>query len=334
MDENKKKLIRCLLSLTVIWLVVNAFSKIVEAEEGIGFSYVNVIPKNQMSEGSYFDLLVKPKASQTLVTEIKNESLETIKIKLSINDSTTTQTGTIEYGPSSLKNRKGEYPKLTEMLTGPTEITLKKGEVQTVELKLTVPDEVFEGVILGGVQLERIMAKTESEKAVSVKNKYAYAFSVSIRESDKLLAPKLENLGGSYSSVDGKEQVKIELENQSQEIVKNMKMTTIISKKDSNKVLLEDVLEDMKMAPQSIMDYRIDFPNVEAGSYVAKTNILVGKKVFSWENFFEVSEGEERSSSRKLDVTKDEQVNYLGIVAIIATIIIGTGIIFLVIKLY
>ncbi|MGO3711025.1 WxL protein peptidoglycan domain-containing protein [Vagococcus salmoninarum] len=306
----------------------------VQAEEGIGFSYYNQIPKNQLTEGSYFDLLVKPKDKQTLITEVRNESSESITVKVSINDSKTTGTGIIDYGPSNLENTKGLELKLNDILTGPTEVILKKGEVKELEFQLVLPEKSFEGVILGGIQLEKVTKNQVSKDAVSVQNKYAYAFSVSLRENKKKLDYNLNAVSSSYEQTARGNQVKIKVTNDTQEIVKKLQLSTIITASDAKEVLLEKASDNMKMAPMSVMDYAIEFPKAEPGKYVAKTIAKAGKQEWSWENEFEVLEQDQVLGSQVLEDDEPGKNSLSWVVAIILTLIIGTGILFVAIKLY
>lgn len=333
---NKKKkswVILVAVSIVILWTIVSP-KMIVLAEEGIGFSYHNKIPKNQITKGSYFDLLVKPKDQQVLVTEIRNESRETIEIKISINDSKTNQNGQIEYGPSTLKNTKTLPYKLNDILTGPSEVTLKKGEVKEVEFVLKVPEKAFEGVLLGGIQLEKMTKDEPSDKEISVKNKYAYNFSISIRENKKILPYEIETQGTSFLNVNDQKWINLAISNNSQEIVKEMKVETIITEENSNEVLLENVAENLKMAPMSIMEYLIPFPEGAPGKYIEKTKVTTGKDVISWENTFTISEKLNQLGNEKLIERNQNGFNILWVIGILATLLIGTLILFIVIKLY
>ncbi|MGY3747041.1 WxL protein peptidoglycan domain-containing protein [Vagococcus salmoninarum] len=306
----------------------------VQAEEGIGFSYYNQIPKNQLTEGSYFDLLVKPKDKQTLITEVRNESSESITVKVSINDSKTTGTGVIDYGPSNLKNTKGLAIKLNDILTGPTEVTLKKGEVKELEFQLVVPEKSFEGVILGGIQLEKVTKNIVSKEAVSVQNKYAYAFSVSLREDKKKLAYDLNSVKSDYQVTSRGSQVTLEITNDTQEIVKDLKLSTIITALDAKEVLVEKVSDKIKMAPMSVMDYTVEFPKEAPGKYITRTTAQAGKQEWRWENEFEVLEQDQALGNQVLEDDEPGKNSLFWVVAIILTLISGTGVLFVAIRLY
>lgn len=329
---NRKKISGWLFLLIIVNFITMGGATKAHAEEGIGFSYRNQLPKNQSSQGSYFDLLVKPSLKQTLVTEIKNESQTEMTVKISINDSKTTPTGTIEYGPSSLRNTEENVIKLTELLSGPTEVTLKSGETKNVEFQLRVPEKSFEGVILGGIQLEQVMPKTVSKKAVSVKNKYAYAFSVSLRESEKKITYQLSSVESSYNVSDNQGQVTVDVENDSQEIVKELTLATVLTEKDSNEVIVEEVVTNLKMAPKSIMAFQFNVNDLAAGNYVTKTLAKAGGQEWQWENTFEVKEIKSKPEKQLIE-TDVPQVNYGSVILIGFTVLIGTAILFIVLKL-
>lgn len=333
-----KKIIKKAIQWSVICLSSWSFIQIVtvtaRADTGIGFSYYNHKPKNQLSEGSYFDLLVKPKMKQTLVTEIRNESAETITVKISINDSKTTSSGVIDYGPSSLKNTKGLRIKLSDILTGPTEIVLKKGEVKDLEFKLVMPEESFKGILLGGIELEKVTKKTVSTEKISVSNKYAYVYSISIRENETLEPYKLSAVKSEYVTTARDGKVEVQVSNDSQEIVKGLKIASVITSVAANEVLVEQVTEDMKMAPMSIMNYLVDFPDAEPGKYQVKTIATIRKETWSWVNEFEVLGQQQTVGTKELNEDNYRNINFGWLIAIISTVVIGTGILFITIRLY
>lgn len=317
----KKRLVWLSFISLILWCVGQRMTLRAHAEEGIGFSYYNKTPKNQVSEGSYFDLLVKPKGQQTLVTEIRNESTETITITISISDSKTTGTGVIEYGPSQLINTKNLVYKLSDILTGPSEVKLKKGEVKEVKFNLNVPEKSFEGVILGGIQLEKTTKKSENEGADTIRNKYAYAFSVSLRENDQKLPYRLNSERVTYLTNEELGQVAVSVSNDSQEIVKEMTLSTVITAEESDEVIAESLTDKMKMAPMSVMDYLIEFPNAEPGRYLVKTKAVAGDQEWNWETKFDLTK--EEIEAPKVVKKTPKKVNYLGIMTLIVTIIVG-----------
>ncbi|MGO2099734.1 WxL protein peptidoglycan domain-containing protein [Vagococcus salmoninarum] len=334
MTVNQKRCIKVIVStfLIIFFLVAFKPNYVNGAEEtGIGFSYHNLIPKNQRTDGSYFDLLVKPKSEQELITEIRNESNKEIKIKISINDAKTNESGVIEYGPTSLKNVIDNPVKLSEILIGPSEVNLKKDEVKQIKFKLRMPEKEFNGVILGGIQLEKIQKAYSSKESLSIKNKYAYVFSVSLRENSKLEQYQISSGVSTYS--ENSKTVKVTVNNDSQEIIKNMKIATILTKKDSKQVLAESSSSNMKMAPKSTLEYPVSFENIEAGDYQTKTIVEANKKKWVLVEDFEVKE-DYANDQEQLNPIEERKNNIPLLVVLLISIILGTLILYIALKMY
>lgn len=320
-------------------LVINGTQIKVSGEEsavndGLGFTYYNQLPDNQISEGNYFDLLVKPGHKQTLVTEFRNEKKEEMTIQIRINDAKTAENGVIEYGMSSLESTTGNRYKLTDYLTGPDKVSLKAGEIKQVAFELTMPDTSFKGVILGGIQLAAITEGKESKSRVSIRNEFSYAFSISLRQTEALVPYQISFGEAHFNSED--KRVRLKMNNDSQEIIKNMTVSTIITAVDSDKVLIEAVTKNKKMAPMSVMTYPVSFPKAKLGRYKMVTKVSVEAEEWETEQEFDVLATEEYEKNREeIDISDSSNKKLrLGVFIVLGvTLLVGTVILFSVLRL-
>lgn len=331
----KKNIVRMTLIISLLWIGVSCPQKVLgEENEGVGFSYYNHAPKNQIAEGGYFDLLVEPGTEQTLITEISNESAEEMTVKININDATTAETGIIEYGPSSLKGHSEREHSLSDILNGPEEVTLKKGETKRVAFKLTVPTKPFKGVLLGGIQLEKKMAKHEGKNALSIQNKYAYVFSVSLREEKAKSKIDLSSTESLFVLTNDGGQVNVMITNNSPEIISEMNLAAAVTRKGKKAVLVETALENVKMAPMSVMAYPIDLDQLEPGKYLTETTAKIGKKEWRWIEEFEIKKTENKVGIKNQTVNQSLTIKLGTVIAIVLILVAGTIVLFITIKLY
>lgn len=263
-------------------------------ETGMGFTYRNVLPKNQVKKttGDYFDLKVKPGQQQALETQLTNETSEELTVQINVNNAGTNSSGEIDYSLS--KNKLEAAPVvLSEILTAPNQVTLKPKETQKLKLMLDVPKEKFDGVVLGSVHLKELKKKdNQSEvksKQVSVENDYAYVYSVRLRETDKLAKQNFEGL----SSTSSDNQVYVNFLNDSPNLVKDMSVEILLQPKESEEVISELNVKNYRMAPFSTISIPLssDVALKPGEKYQTTTKVRVDEQ--EWDLKSEVTIGED-----------------------------------------
>lgn len=255
-----------------------------ESPEEFHFSYTNLIPENQVEKttGNYFDLLVKPDTTQVLQTVLKNESDEELVIKINISSATTSATGAINYGPSKSKLTSQAPYQLTDMLTGPTQVTLGSGESRTVDFTLTTPKTLEPGFILGGIHLSEMSGKEREQpkNGVSLANKYSYVYSVRLRTTDKAPKLELEDLGLAETS-DG---LTYGIRNKTANLVRGMSIKGIVKEKDSNVVVSSIKHEGYDMAPYTDLTLPVEGELEPGKEYESELVVTVGKETWTFKD--------------------------------------------------
>lgn len=326
----------CMLGvLTIVGLgfcsVMGAEAAEKNEETGMSFTYANKVPDNQLKEGNFFDLMMAKGQEQVLETELTNLTDQDLIINVSINNATTSEAGVIDYGPSEQRNTENLSYGLKDILKVPASVTLPKNGKTTLKLSLKMPTESIQGVILGGVQLEQEVDERETLKeSVSINNQYAYVYSVSIRETEEVPAFAFES-GDTTVDVKGEPIASLNFSNQAPRIIKDMTVETLVTPKDSEKVLGEQRLEKAKMAPNSVISIPLDVA-LDSGEYQTKTTVKVGDESWQWVEDFTVEA--EKSDKPAAEISQDEpKRNNSGliIVSILSLLIIGTGVLYFVI---
>lgn len=300
-------------------------------ETGMSFTYANKVPENQLKEGDFFDLKMEKGQAQVLETELTNLTDQDLIINVSINNATTTGAGVIDYGPSEQPNTENLAYGLTDILKAPASVKLPKNGKTTLKMTLKMPTDSIQGVILGGVQLEQEVDETKTlNESVSINNQYAYIYSVSIRETEELPAFAFESMD---TTVEAKSKpiVSLNFSNQAPRIIKEMTVETLVTPKDSEKVLGEQRLEKVKMAPNSVMSIPLDV-ELDSGEYQTKTTVKVGDESWQWVEDFtiEAEKADKPAVETSQDATKQNS-SWLIIVVIVGLLIVGTGVLYIVI---
>ena len=125
-------------------------------EDAVGFSVQAVLPDNQTNaDVTYFDLLVSPGDEQVLEVKIFNHENQTLKVNVTPTTASTNRNALIVYEPQETYDDSLAYP-ISELITvEDNQITVPANDMVTVELKLTVPEEPFDGIMLGGLHFEK-----------------------------------------------------------------------------------------------------------------------------------------------------------------------------------
>lgn len=114
----------------------------------VSFDAQAILPDNQQSEASYYDLKVTPGATQDLSLKLKNTTAKQIKVVVEANNACTNKNGAIDY--SNHEAKLLGKPVFQDLISKSQTITLKPSEERDVTFQLKIPEKGFEGTILGG----------------------------------------------------------------------------------------------------------------------------------------------------------------------------------------
>lgn len=281
-------------------------------EAQVPFSMEAVLPENQRSDSgvTYFDLVVKPESKQELQVVLKNASDQAVDLELSANGAVTNSLGTIDYGqPAAKKDQTAKYT-LQELLQVPSEVTLAAGETKTITATLTIPQEPFTGVILGGIQaVEANQDTANSGGGLQLNSRYAMVIGVLLTEDpNNQPEPELKLNSVKPGLSNGYTAVLANLQNIQPALVGSMSITGTVYKKGSSEVFKKTEKTNQEMAPNSNFDFAIDWQNeaLQAGDYTLK--LVAQNKSHRWEfsQDFTISGNEEKTLNEKaVGIKKD-----------------------------
>lgn len=338
----KKKAIGYFLSLIYI---VSLFSPIIgfaneanQTDAG-GFSFEVMRPENQRNpEVTYFDLLMKPGQKQTVQIKMNNSSDKEIKVNVSLNSAKTNSNGVIEYGPSKIKNDASLKHDFTEIVKAPQEVTVPaKGSTMT-DFAITIPEESFEGFISGGIQLQQAdggVAK-ETDQGMVV-NKFAYLIGMLLSVSDVTGIEPDMKLNKVYPELQNyRNAIFVNFSNVKPVYTDDMTVSVQLMRKTSETVLYETKKTNMRMAPNSMIDFPVSMngEKMQAGDYRAKilvTTAAGGR--WQWDEPFTITDDEaDKFNAEDLSLVQASGINWLLIAAIVGGVLIFTFLIFFFIR--
>lgn len=291
--------------------------------QGIGFSYKVIQPENQRNkEVGYLDLRMTAGQKQIVQIELSNGRSEEIIVGVSLNGAKTNSIGVIEYGPSAIENDKSLKYDFVDVVKGPEKVAVPANSMVPLELEITMPDSTFDGVISGGIQLKLLPKdeKKEEEKS-GITNEYAYLIGMILNETDVPVTPDMTLNKIHAGLTNYRNAVFINMSNTQAEYIEEMTTDVQIMPKDSEKVLYDTKKADMRMAPNSVIDFPVEMngEKMVPGDY--KAHVLVtaaNNQKWEWtENFTITNEEADKFNSQDVSLVQERGIDWK-LIALIA----------------
>lgn len=261
----------------LIWLAVAAvFAGLTSLAEpvhadGVTYSVMPQLPNNQIDRSAgYYDLLVKPGATQTLRMTITNQDTATHRYRVSPNRAVTNANGVIDYSRHGSPASADLAVNIEQLFSAPQTVTIPAGGSQTVRVKLTVPKQRFTGVVLGGLYVTQVAeADAKTKQGVGFTNRFAYATAVQLQMSRKAVAPQLTLTKVQPTSKQQTPPLTATLANIKPTVVHDLSVTAKLTHQGASKPALTASKTQLSMAPNSTLAFALGQPGqrLKAGRY-------------------------------------------------------------------
>lgn len=291
-----------------------------EATDNSSFSVKAILPENQASSVTYFDLQMTPKQKQTIKVDITNHSKEEIIINCVANTAITNEMGYVDYSiPNTKPDKTLKYSFSDIAKESASEIKLKPNETKAWAVDIQMPDDSYDGIILGGLHFqekkeEEKDKESKQEKEVQIKNEYAYVIGVKLTEKPIVVKPDLELNKIKATTRNYRNVVEMNLQNTKATLVGGLSVDAKIYKKGSDKVLRQSKRTDLSMAPNSNFNYSVDWENqtLKPGKY--KLHLVAKNKDDEWKwtkEFTITSDEAKKANDVALGLEKDYTWMYI-----------------------
>lgn len=278
--------------------ILTLFPSVIFAYDGkVGYSVRAILPPNQIDQSlSYFDLLMKPGEKQDIQVEVFNSSSSDTEINIYITNAVTSRNGLIDYtNVSPVLDESILYP-LTELATivdSPIYIPAKKSKIVVIKLKM--PNEKFQGTILGGIYFEKEMNNDNgSQENVQITNKGCYVLGLKLSmEDSKTLLPELCLKNVKPGLINYRTAIIADIQNKSPVIVTDLEIQAKVFNKKGKKQFERNV-KNYQMAPNSTMGFMLDLENSKLlpGDYMMEIDAVATKGQWQWKREFIIDEEE------------------------------------------
>jgi len=298
LGKKQFKILILLLVAALLFTLVPAMAFAADKSETVGFSVSANLPDNQQDSGvSYFDLHMRPEQKQRLTTTVYNENAEEIKVKVEVVSASTNANGIIDYKTPDIKDETLKTP-LSEIAEVKTpELVIPGGKTAEAVVSIEMPEEEYDGAILGAIVLTQVKEEPESpeesaqkaQQGVYINNEYSYVVGVKLTETDIEILPAFEGVQAQPELLNYRVNVVHYIRNREAAIAKNIQMDIEIYSQNEQAVV-KTSHGTVDMAPNSVMPYALMWDGeIAPGKYVSNVSMKLDDKEWNFELPFEVS---------------------------------------------
>ncbi|MBC9810729.1 DUF916 and DUF3324 domain-containing protein [Carnobacterium maltaromaticum] len=291
-----------------------------------GFDYTAspILPRSQEQDiTSYFKLRLVPNQEETLQVRILNQSEKSQKFKVFVNTASTNQNGIIDYSLYDVEKESSMKYSIQNLIASDLPIVeVAANSEEIVSLKLKMPEEAFDGILLGGITIEPLQDESKPEQ---VNNIYTRTFAIQISENDKAIQPKLEAGEVSLSQINYHNVVNLLIRNTTPTIVTSVQADIKITKKGQKEPLLTEVKKNMSIAPNSQFNLPVEWQSLfSPGEYEYEVTLRNNQQDWIFKKEFSVRANEAKElNDLSIDQKSDVGIYiYLTIALIIVVIIL------------
>lgn len=271
---------------------------ITENEKRAGFTVQAVLPDNQLNDRvSFYHLLMTPEQKQTIQVKIMNNSEKKQTYKVEVINAATNRNGLITYDERDKKpDASMKLPIVNVAKPKNKEVSVDAYSEGRADIDIEMPAESFQGILLGGVRISLKSDEKEEEESqgMSVRNTYGYAIGLVLTEQD--FAPVYGETELKLTKVQpeldyGSKVLEASIQNPHPEAMQKLVAEGKIVRKGQKKALAKNKLENVKIAPNSVFPFQIDWgmQEVAAGDYTFIGKIKGEKKSWEFEKDFTIT---------------------------------------------
>ena len=244
------------ISMLLLLIIAITLGVISAEASGGGFTVTPIFPENQVPEtGGFFDLMVKPGMNQNIQVNITNTSSTQVSVSTITFTPTTNINGIIDYGSPGMPDETLEID-FAEVAIPEREVTiLTPGETKTLTITLSVPEQGFDGTVLGAIHT--INNITDDEIAVAqetgtIINRFTYAIPVRLQITQSEIEPELVFGGISTRLINHRAAIVAEIRNPLPRVTRDVFVSAEVFPQGESNPAFERERIEVEFAPHSI----------------------------------------------------------------------------------
>ncbi|HAP3860891.1 TPA: DUF916 and DUF3324 domain-containing protein [Enterococcus faecalis] len=289
------------------------------------------LPENQRNnEHTYFDLFMQPKQKQTISITFENHSENPIELEVNYHAAQTNDNGVIDYkGTKKRKDSSLGYD-LKELITGVQTVKLNGNEKKEVPYTITMPEQKFEGILLGGFHIHKKDKEASTNQKVQIKNDYSYVIGLQLTETEQNVTPELKLNTVEPGLNNYRTTLFVNLQNTAATMITDMTVTAEVYKENGTEVLHKTIKNNQSMAPNSNYDFPISWNNqvFQPGKYRLKLNAIdKANHQWSFNQDFEIKDNVKKYNEEAVNIKEQTNKNDYIIHILVFVLVVMAGII-------
>lgn len=291
----------------------------IEAANGGSFSVSPILPDSQLDKSkAYFDLRMEPKQKKTIEIEVSNTLGKDQVIIVDSSAARSNQNGIIEYTSNNENKDNSLVINFTDIINFQKEVTVPANSTIKVPIEITMPDKLFDGIILGGLTFKTKNNESEGDQN-QITNKFAYSIAVMISQNDSEISPELNLQSVDVGQSNLRNVIRATVQNETATIVENLEMEAFVYKGTQNEPIFHNQVINYRMAPNSTLPFVINTNDkpLKAGRYTLKMTAKSDEKEWEWEKKFTIEADVARQlNSTAVSLETDNTLMYILIGAV------------------
>lgn len=327
-------------SMLIMLFACSFFPILAHADEsttgsGLSFTVKTNVPINQIDKNNdFYQLKMVPGQKQTVTATVYNTTDTPTTVNINVQSASTSINGTIDYSKTLTSWDKSLKYKLNEIVSYPESITVPAGKAQDVAFTISMPKDSYKGILLGGITFNQVddNESKSSSNAASIRNKYAYAVAMILKESDDQVTPNINLQSIKAGQNNGHNVINVNLQNDQSLLMSNVKVVAKIYSEKGKKPVYTAIKSDMQITPNSQFKYPVSLQGtpMQAGKYrleLAVTGTAYKEpKTWHFSKKFTIKRQEAfglNQSDVDVSANTNNHTNILIIIGIIFLIVIG-----------
>ncbi|BCA86251.1 cell surface protein [Enterococcus saigonensis] len=321
----KRRIFLCFIFFMIFFIPVKGYAA---QTSNVDYSVEPILPANQIKRGNtFFDLKVLPNQKQTLKIKINNFAKTQQTFHIRVNDAQTNSNLVIDYNNFETNGFIGAK-KISTMIEYPKTITIPAQKSGIVSLNLSVLNQSFDGILLGGIQVQKEKPKKKTNENTFT-TEYDYIIGLMLSENEKKIVPELKFVSVKPSVIENNAGVEIQLQNVKPINIAAVTLNGYIYKDKSPKPVISRIIKNGSIAPES--SFKIAFFNgemgktkpLEPGNYLLKLT-LEEKNGQRWdfEEEFEITKKQAQTVNNHVFVVKKDNTLLYGIMGVLLAILL------------
>lgn len=296
MCNKKRNRLELILVLAIFFVIAGVISpRAIQADSGAKFS-VSINNNSQQIDPQlpYFNLNMQPNSETNLSLNIYNRSKKAAKFTVWANKAITNNNMIIDYSarkitkspnlPSTLNIYKMISPKVQN-------IQVPANGTKKIAFKLKMPDQQFNGRLLGGIYVRKQIEKSVKS---GFTNRLNFATAIVIRQNNRQVKPELNLNKVRINNLNWTRTVEAGTQNVSKTYLSHVKTAAkIYPAKNPKKIVIRQKLDNRSIAPNSSFNYQLPLKNqkLKPGKYILDLKFISKKpdQIWHWKRSFVIT---------------------------------------------